>query len=67
MAGKSGGNSRAEKGAKTAMTPARAAAIQSHAARTTGPIQQGSFEARAQAAAAVNVNTGVVPAEGTKK
>lgn len=64
MAGKSGGNG---KGGKTAMTPARAAAIQSHAAKTSGPVQKGSFPARAQAAAAINVNTGVVPAVGSKK
>jgi ethanolamine utilization microcompartment shell protein EutS len=65
MAGKSGGKGTA--GGKTAMTPARAAAIQSHAAKTSGAVQKGSFSARAQAAAAVNVNTGAVPSAGAKK
>lgn len=64
MAGKSGGKSAA---GKVAMTPARAAAIQSHAAKTTGSIQKGSFAARTQSAAATNVNAGVVPAPGTTK
>jgi hypothetical protein len=67
MAGKSGGNGKGGNGGKTAMTPTRAAAIQSHAVKNSGPVQKGSFPARAQAAAAINVNTGVVAATGTKK
>lgn len=67
MAGKSVGNGKVGSGGKTAMTPARAAAIQSHAAKTSGPVQKGSFPARAQTAAAINVNTGVVPAAGIKE
>ncbi|MEB0014569.1 hypothetical protein QN416_23525 [Glaciimonas sp. Cout2] len=67
MTGKNDGNGNGGKAGKTAMTPTRAAAIQSHATKTSGPIQKGSFPARAQAAAAINVNTGVVPAIGAKK
>lgn len=67
MAGKSGGKGTAGKGGKTAMTQERAAAIQSHTATTTGSVQKRSFATRAQAAAATNVNTGVVPAVGAKK
>lgn len=50
MPGKNGSN-----GAKTAMTPVRAAVIQSYATKTFGPVQRGGFAAMAQAAATINV------------
>ncbi|WP_194727214.1 hypothetical protein [Noviherbaspirillum malthae] len=49
------------------MTPTRASAIQSRAMKTAGTVQAGSFPARAQRAAAINVNNGVVSANSSKK
>ena len=74
MAGKSSGqsgkNGNAGKGGtavKTPMTPARASVIQSGAMKTAGTVKAGSFPARAQSAAANNVNAGIVPAVATRK
>lgn len=64
MAGKNG--SKGGSG-KNAMTPARAAAIQSRAMKTSGPVTADSFTARAQSAAATNVNAGIVPAGSDSK
>ncbi len=64
MAGKGSGKGGTGKGA---MTPTRASAIQSRAMKTAGTVQAGSFPARAQRAAAINVNNGVVSANSSKK
>ena len=66
MNGKNGGNGKGDNDGKTAMTPAQATSIQSHATKITGPIQ-GASPHGAQAAAAINVNTGVLPPIGAKK
>ena len=47
------------------MTPEDAARIQK--ANADGDVGKGSFPARAQRAAAKNVNTGEVPSDGGKK
>lgn len=68
MAGKSSGQgnksgSSSKTGAgKVVMSPVRASAIQSHAMKTAGTVKAGSFLARAQSAAAHNVNAGIVSA-----
>lgn len=56
--GKSSGSS------NTPMTPADASRIQSAAAKANGgKVPAGSFAARAQSAAAHNVNAGIVPSD----
>jgi len=47
---------------KSPMNPASASKIQSTQAKAAKPTGTGSFPARAQSAAATNVNKGIVPA-----
>ena len=73
MAGKSSsqgskiGSSSKTGAGKVVMTPVRASAIQSQAMKTAGTVKAGSFPARAQSAAAHNVNAGIVSAVPTRK
>ena len=64
--GKSGNGGKTSAG-KTPMTPIRASVIQSKGMKRAGAIKPGSFEAKAQSAAAHNVNAGIVPAVPNRK
>lgn len=52
--------------AKAPMTPDRVAAIQKHTMKTDGTVKAGSFTARVQAAAARNLNIGIVAVATTR-
>lgn len=65
--GKSGNTGKGSSAGKTPMTPTRASVIQSGTMKTTGTVKAGSFPARAQSAAAHNVNAGIAPTASARK